>query len=368
MIESTSMKINFAGDICLQNYRPDDFRLSSSWMGVQQLLNDADYTIANFEGTITEPNWDCVHKIGLPVRRESLEALAVDNFIFNVGNNHFGDFGEKGAKLTIDTFKELGVRWFGYGDRLLDARKPLVLEHENCRIACLSYVDVTTNSDFLARYDSLGVPPLAFPDVLHDIEAIQKNVDYIVVNLHWGIENVFYPTYDQIHMAHAIIDAGVDVIIGHHQHVYQGMEEYGDGVIFYGLGNFIMPDLQYKYQYQDGPILEKKLKQLQENKEAIIAQIDFSPEGFKYKIIPVKQTGNAIPQIANFDEWSIPYAEINEKLLSFIKKKRRQINAVRLHQYRLIYNGRIFQNIYSYPTIDKLSFRALWDSLRKSLI
>jgi poly-gamma-glutamate synthesis protein (capsule biosynthesis protein) len=63
--------------------------------------------------------------------------------------------------------------------------------------------------------------------------------DYIVVNLHWGTENARTPDESQRTFAHALIDAGADAVIGHHPHVLQGIERYGNGVIVYSLGNFV---------------------------------------------------------------------------------------------------------------------------------
>jgi poly-gamma-glutamate synthesis protein (capsule biosynthesis protein) len=81
-----------------------------------------------------------------------------------------------------------------------------------------------------------------------DIETIQADIAklrdnsahvFVVVNLHWGTEKATTPDQEQIEFAHQVIDAGADIIIGHHPHVLQGIERYKSGVIAYSLGNFV---------------------------------------------------------------------------------------------------------------------------------
>jgi poly-gamma-glutamate synthesis protein (capsule biosynthesis protein) len=82
--------------------------------------------------------------------------------------------------------------------------------------------------------------------VLQDIEKCHAKSDYIVINLHWGDENVRYPKPDDVQKATVFIDTGVDLIIGYHAHVIQSFEKYKHRHIFYGLGLFSFP-------YQDRP-------------------------------------------------------------------------------------------------------------------
>jgi poly-gamma-glutamate capsule biosynthesis protein CapA/YwtB (metallophosphatase superfamily) len=72
-----------------------------------------------------------------------------------------------------------------------------------------------------------------------DIASMRGGADYIVVNIHWGVEKSHIPEERQISLAHAAIRAGADLIIGHHPHVLQGIERYRGKIIAYSLGNFI---------------------------------------------------------------------------------------------------------------------------------
>ena len=73
-----------------------------------------------------------------------------------------------------------------------------------------------------------------------DLDAIREsNADAKIVIIHWGDEYSHYPSPDQIELGHKLVDNGATLVLGHHPHVVQGVENYKDGVIAYSLGNFI---------------------------------------------------------------------------------------------------------------------------------
>lgn len=76
-------------------------------------------------------------------------------------------------------------------------------------------------------------------NVGEDVSALKKVVDVVIVNFHWGTERSHYPESYQVALAHSAIDAGADLVVGHHPHVLQGIERYKNGIIAYSLGNFI---------------------------------------------------------------------------------------------------------------------------------
>jgi poly-gamma-glutamate synthesis protein (capsule biosynthesis protein) len=75
--------------------------------------------------------------------------------------------------------------------------------------------------------------------VISTVQKIKNKSDYIILSIHWGEEYLDYPDSLQVELAHRFCNAGIDIIFGHHTHVFQGVERYGKSVIFYGLGNFI---------------------------------------------------------------------------------------------------------------------------------
>ena len=108
------------------------------------------------------------------------------------------------------------------------------------RFAFFAYYGTHKHSDsFPAQKDSAGTAARQLNIIQEDMEKFRNRVDYIVVNFHWGDEKAEYPGSDQIFFAHSVIDAGADLIVGHHPHVLQGVEKYNDKIIAYSLGNFI---------------------------------------------------------------------------------------------------------------------------------
>lgn len=129
--------------------------------------------------------------------------------------------------------------------------------------------------------------PAAFYNVTADFEPIKRDIqsarsraDYVVVLLHWGNEFCTAPSSRQRTMAHALIDCGANVLIGHHPHVLQPIEMYRGGLIAYSLGNFVMD--YWKGDTQISAILEVTLG-----------------ETVKYRAIPVRICGRTYrPTIA----------------------------------------------------------------------
>lgn len=81
--------------------------------------------------------------------------------------------------------------------------------------------------------------PAELDSIVEDIAKLRDKVDVVIVTVHWGKEYVNEPTAEQRLLAHAAVDAGAHLVLGHHPHVLQGIEFYKDGVIAYSLGNFV---------------------------------------------------------------------------------------------------------------------------------
>ena len=91
--------------------------------------------------------------------------------------------------------------------------------------------------------------------VCRDVRKSVKRADVVIVSMHHGIEYMPKPTAAQIAFAHAAIDAGATLVIGHHPHVVQPSEVYRGGLIFYSLGNFIFDQYQ-RVETQHGEVVQ----------------------------------------------------------------------------------------------------------------
>lgn len=119
---------------------------------------------------------------------------------------------------------------------ITEARRPKIIDVKGQRIAYFGYY----TADYHASAE--GVPGTNHgmeQRIAEDIQAVRDEVDWIVVNFHWGVELANYPEIWQSELAYFTIDQGADVIVGHHPHVLQGAEIYKGRPIAYSLGNFI---------------------------------------------------------------------------------------------------------------------------------
>jgi poly-gamma-glutamate synthesis protein (capsule biosynthesis protein) len=149
-----------------------------------------------------------------------------------------------------------GIHSVGAGRNIVEARRPEILEVKGQRIAYFGYYDADFHA---ATEEDAGTNPRHDERVAADIRAVRDQVDWVVVNYHWGVELAEYPGDWQIDLARYTIDQGADLVVGHHPHVLQGAEIYKGRPIVYSLGNFIFGG-NSRSDY-DTAILKVSLKQ-----------------------------------------------------------------------------------------------------------
>lgn len=202
------------------------------------LLQDADLTIANLEGTFTDRGEPAVKAYTFrapPHLASGLVEAGID--VVSLGNNHAADYGAIGLQDTFVALDAVGLPFAGAGMNEAEARRPAFLTVDGLRIALLSYTDVMENT--FAGPNSFGVA-FGTADVIDaDVRLARPQADVVIVALHSGTEYTDAPHQNQRQLARAAIDAGATVVLGHHPHVLQGVERYGDGLIVYSLGNFV---------------------------------------------------------------------------------------------------------------------------------
>lgn len=145
--------------------------------------------------------------------------------------------GREGFEKTLEGLEARGIAYVGGGGRG-DEKLPggLIVERSGIRFGFLAY----TTGRFRSP-PGVTVAKLKRKSVIEDIRALKERTDHVIVSLHWGgIENTYYPSPDQVRLAHAFIEnGGATLILGHHSHTIQGgLERYKGGLIAYSLGNF----------------------------------------------------------------------------------------------------------------------------------
>ena len=219
---------------------------SYAFSRVKPIFDAADYNVANLEtalGDVGEPADKRYTFRSPPEAAGAIAAGGID--LVSLANNHALDYGPEALLQGIDLLSAAGVATIGGGADDAAAHAPHIAEIGGLRVAFLGYVHVpveaVTNFDTQTWTATADAPGLAWADparVRADVAAIRPEVDLVVVILHSGYEYIEEPGEEQIAAARAAVDAGADLVIGHHAHILQGIHRYNDGVIAYGLGNF----------------------------------------------------------------------------------------------------------------------------------
>lgn len=162
-----------------------------------------------------------------------LQAGGVD--LVTIANNHSMDFQAEGLQETMTTLDQAGIQHIGAGENVTQARRPDIIDVKGQRIAYLAYY----GDEYGAEANRPGVNSILEQRIAEDIKAIRDQVDWVVVNYHWGQESADYPADWQTQLGRFTIDHGADLVVGHHPHVLQGAEIYRGRPIVYSLGNFI---------------------------------------------------------------------------------------------------------------------------------
>ncbi len=196
----------------------------------------------------------------------------------NLANNHILDFGTEAFRDTLEFLKKRGIAYFGAGDEQNNFNNPYTFSYNNKNIAVLGYVSGETNPVRGDRYD-VDCAHFSIKKVKNDIKLCLKDSDVVVVNIHWGDEEIPFPRCRNVELAHEIINAGAHLIVGHHAHVIQSAERYKNGYIYYGLGNFAFSDLNVPYLYDGNIFKGKYVKKLDKsNKRSVVVSLSESGE------------------------------------------------------------------------------------------
>lgn len=235
------------GDILLARFVELKMRSLSDYLfpfrQTADLLKAADITIGNLETPlfpgVNTPQGSMTFR-GDP---EGLKGLVFAGFdAVTLANNHIMNFTATGLLRTLNELKKTDILFTGAGMNQDEAHTPAVIEAKGKKIAIYAYNDQTIPPGFhgeAVRF-SPGIAKMNVEAVKNDVKnALSRGADFVVVSMHAGREYSKGPTQIQRDFAHAAIDAGASIVMGHHPHVVQPVEEYGSGVIFYSLGNFV---------------------------------------------------------------------------------------------------------------------------------
>ncbi len=248
---------------------------------VKPYLEAAEVAFVNLESPISDKGSPVPGKEFTFRSRTALAAgLAYAGIdVVSLANNHARDYG---AAALLDTFVRLeaaGIKWAGAGADASEARSPALLETPAGTVAVLALTGIIP-SGFPAGADRPGVATTSDQSrLLAAVQSAAERADYVIVSFHWGVEYEGVANAGQKALARKVIDAGADLVLGHHPHVIQGLEVYKNKLIAYSLGDFVFDH----YKRVTG--------------EAFVLQVTLQPDG--------PPSGKIIPVYLS-DPWGIP--------------------------------------------------------------
>jgi len=230
---------------------------------VKQL--EGDIVFGNLEAVLSDENDDA--SMRSQVMRgdpDSIKVLTSAGFsILSMANNHICEHGAEAfedtrSRLGRNDIHALGMRKSPGSQE----QEPVVFEVNDKRIGFLGYSlrpEVSCDTPLYVNDES---------QILRDIDQYGPTFDFLIISLHWGAEHLDHPSPEQMKFGRQLIDKGANIILGHHPHVVQGIERYGNGLIVYSLGNFIFDQHQMSHR------------------KTFIITIHLRPDALDYSITP----------------------------------------------------------------------------------
>lgn len=258
--EKTTVNFLAVGDIMLSRKVAKEMDQNSDWLlpysKTEHWLNSTDFVFGNLESPLNgteyyNPGETLIFNAPL----KTIEGLKLNNFkILQLANNHAFDQGKKGLDFTQNLLDEFNIQHIGTGNTTAEAFKPAIIEQNGLKICFIgaSYASINdsgkTINDYVARIENLDL-------LKATIQNLKATCDFILASMHAGTEYTHQPNKAQITFAHAAIDYGADMVIGHHPHWIQKIEKYNNKYIFYSLGNFIF-DQMWSQETKEGLALK----------------------------------------------------------------------------------------------------------------
>lgn len=297
---------------------------------LKEELEKVDFRIFNLEAPITESN-DKLLKCGpnLKIDPKSINGIkGLNPSLLTLANNHIMDFKEQGLKETIEVLTNNNINYVGIGENLSSLKKSHILENNGVKIG----IYVCAEREFSIATDEIcGVNPLELVENLEDIKELKSICNYVIVLHHGGKEYYRYPSPMLKKICNKMVEYGADLVVCQHSHCVGSYEEYKNGKIIYGQGNFIFDMADNEYW-----------------NTSILVKLTLSKNGTKkLEYIPILKDKNKI-KLAGLKE--------KEEILAGLKKRSIEIKDKRFieKQYRKFSKEYIINYLYSISGVPRL--------------
>lgn len=248
-MDKNYLRFAFVGDVCLPFLK--DTRAGvpefKSWSAIRHEIGKYDFFVGNLECCLVD------ERCSEEARKQPMATpVTAGSFLHDIGfsdlclaNNHSLDCGSGALTATRECLASHGIRGFGAGYDLHEAEEAVFVERNGCKIAFLGACD---KSEYYASDSSAGIAPLEKLRLGERVRAAAAQSDLVITMLHADLEFSDVPGRWRQRLSRWLVEQGSHLVIQHHPHVLQGIEEYQGGVIAYSLGNFIFQLHGNKYQ------------------------------------------------------------------------------------------------------------------------
>jgi len=214
-----------------------------AWSGLDGLFVEDDLTVINLECAPSASGSPLDKDFVFRCPPESLASLAANGIeVVNLGNNHSGDYGKEALVEGRGNVTAAGAFPVGAGANAAEAGAPALFEMGGWKVAVIGFGGVVGDASWFATDDLAGIRDGDdISSLVAAVQAAAAQADLVVVAIHWGVELDTAPRPEDVERAEAMIEAGADIIFGHHPHRLQPLEVIAGRPVFWSLGNFVWP-------------------------------------------------------------------------------------------------------------------------------
>jgi poly-gamma-glutamate synthesis protein (capsule biosynthesis protein) len=236
--------ISFTGDILLDRGVGEKILQEGNeypYEYVKDILNRSDIVYGNLECPLLNEGTPTIKRRELIFKGEVANSIALKEAgynILNLANNHAMDYGVGGLLSTINVLKASSIKSLGGGTDKNSSHNPVVISKNGVKVGFLGY-SMFPPEGYVYLEDKPDIARFSNSLTSEDIKKARSQCDFLIVTFHWGKEFSYFPSDLQRESAHLAIDSGCDMVVGHHPHVLQGIENYKEKPIYYSLGNFV---------------------------------------------------------------------------------------------------------------------------------
>lgn len=288
-MEQKHFRFAFVGDVCLPFLKNTPAHLPDfkSWPAIKREIGKHDFLVGNLECCLVD------ERCGQDALKQSMATpISAGTFLHDIGfsdlclaNNHSMDCGTEALEVTRECLASRDIRGFGAGTNIHEAEEPVFAERNGCKIAFIGACD---KSELYASERRVGVAPLERARLGARVRAAAAQADLVVTMLHADLEFSDVPGRWRQRMSRWLVDQGAHLVIQHHPHVLQGIEEYHGGLIAYSLGNFIFQLEGNQYQEHHAGVFDSMV---------LVVDVDMADDGplLEHRIIPVRIGNDHFP-------------------------------------------------------------------------